>query len=247
MAITHFGSVANPADNGVLTDGAARTITPPSSMVAGDLVVVDASVRIATETTTVSVTGGQTWNSLTNRTSGSISTRTFWCVFNGTWGADPAFETASLIGGAYTLVMSVFRPTSSSNTWSVDQAESWGTFTTSTALTITGQTPTDASSVTLAAWCTDADNNTFSGLTAGWSNAVGAQIRSTQSSGTTYARAYLIQTSAAATGNVTNTAAVSASGHRRIVTFSEAGTASGAASRVGGVPLKSLVGGALAH
>jgi hypothetical protein len=246
MAITHFGSTSTPTDNGVLTDSAAQSITPVSSMTAGKLFVIEAFVRLNGETITVNDAGGQTITAGTQRSSGSISSRKFYGVFNGTWSSNPAFETVNKLGAAFTIAMSVFSPSGSGYTWSVDQAEAFSAFSSSTAVAITGQTPTLASSVTLAEWMADGDAVTWGGPDAGFTNALGAQIRNTQGTGSSFARAYLIQTSAAATGTVTNTASPSTSGHRNIITFAETAPASGAGRLVLRKPIRSLTGGALA-
>lgn len=248
MAITHFASATNPADNAVLTDSAAQSVTPPGSMVAGQLVYVEVVVRLSGETITINDAGGQTWTSLTNRASGSVTSRGFWCVFNGTWSSNPAFESANKIGGAMTIVMSVYAPTGAGYTWSVDQAEAFNAYTASTVITITGQTPVLPSTLTVADWITDGDTSTFSSLTGGWTNPLAtAQIRSTQGTGTASARAHLIQTSAAATGNVSNTSSASTNGHRRIITFAETAPTSGGSQLTARVRLRSLIGGALAR
>lgn len=122
MAITYFGSASTPADNGTST-GTPKAVTPPVSMVVGDLVVMFGYYR-GTSTIAVSAAGGQTWTTLVTSSTASgpvLSTFATWCRFNGTWSTDPSlsFSTSSTNTNA---VMHVFRPTSSSNTWAIEIA-----------------------------------------------------------------------------------------------------------------------------
>jgi hypothetical protein len=122
MAITYFNSVAAPADNGSQA-GPTVSVTPPGSMVAGDLVLLVAGYKAGTVTFSMSNTGGQTWTSETHgggATSG-VRIRLFWCRYNGTWSANPAvtITTGTL---AMSVIMHVFRPTTGGNTWAVQNA-----------------------------------------------------------------------------------------------------------------------------
>lgn len=123
MAITYFNSASNPADNGTLA-GPAVSVTPPGSMVAGDLVCMVAGYKGTGVTMAISATGGQTWTSETQAggaTSG-LAMRLFWCRYNGTWSADPSVTITSGTN-AMTVMMHVFRPSSGANTWSVSVAQ----------------------------------------------------------------------------------------------------------------------------
>jgi hypothetical protein len=206
MAITFFGAAASPADNGSQDDTAARAITPPASMVAGDLVVLATLCRNATETLAISQAGGQSWTSETLRQSGSSSSRLLWCRYNGTWSANPSVTTTGQFGTALSLVMAVFRPTAGSNTWAVDVAETFanvGAPVSPFDVTATGKTAVAASTVSLFAF-TSIDDNSWALQTGGFSNAGSAQYRNTASNDISVSLAYKIQTSAGATGNVTN-------------------------------------------
>lgn len=119
MAIAYFNSAATPADNGTQA-GPTVAVTPPASMVTGDLVLLVAGYKASGVTFAMSVTGGQTWTALTQfggATSG-VTGRLFWCRYNGTWAANPSVTiTAGTL--AMSVQMHVFRPTTGTNTWSV--------------------------------------------------------------------------------------------------------------------------------
>lgn len=120
MAITYFGSASTPADNGTST-GTPKAVTPPVSMVVGDLVVMFGYYR-GTSTIAVSATGGQSWSNIVTSAAAAgpvLSTFATWCRYNGTWSTDPSlsFSTSSTNTN---VVMHVFRPTNSVNTWALD-------------------------------------------------------------------------------------------------------------------------------
>ena len=120
MAITYFNSASTPADNGTST-GTPIAVTPPGSMVTGDLVVMFGYYR-GNSTIAVSATGGQTWSTAmasTNSGGSTISYFVTWCRYNGTWGANPSlsFSTSST---NCNVVMHVFRPTTGTNVWALE-------------------------------------------------------------------------------------------------------------------------------
>ncbi len=224
MAITFHGVASSPADNGTST-ATQITITPPASMTAGDLVYVRCYQR-GTATFSVGVTGGQTWNSLTRQTQGTTTaTQAFWATFNGTWAANPGFNFSA--GTNTNVVMIVFSPTDTAKIFGVDTAESTAAFTAPTTpftVTIPGRTPTNASNVSIAAWVT-ADDNTWGTLSGtNWSKtSLSAQYRNTSGNDMSSTYAYQIQTSAAATNDVSQnqTANGGDAGVYSIVTFYE--------------------------
>jgi len=189
-------------------------ITPPSSMLAGDLVVVCLYNEngSAGDGLQINGTGGQTWTSDT--TSGSYSYsgtaaghRLYWCTFNGTWSADPTFDFPAKSGTrGCGMQMLVFRPDSTSKVWAIDTAPSWAGFSapsTPFTVTITGLTPTNSDTVTLARWCSDDDNTWASLQGTGWSNpGLTFQYRNIGGSDLSTSYAYNLQGSPSATTDV---------------------------------------------
>lgn len=214
-APTFFGVATNPADAGSLIEPqTGATLTPPGSMQAGDLVIVRLynESGSAADGLALNNEGGQSWTSDT--TSGSYSYtgaaaghRLYWCTFNGTWTADPTFDLPAKAGtrggGAQMLV---FRPDSGTKVWSLDTAPSWAGFSapsTPFTVTVTGLTPANSDTVTLAGWCSD-DDNTWGSLSGtGWSKtSLGAQYRNTGGSDLSTTYAYNLKGAASATNDV---------------------------------------------
>ena len=223
MAITYFGAASTPADNGTNTAD-PTAITPPGSMVAGDLVFIAARASGTTGTASISQAGGQSWTALTQRNATQCRTNCFYCRYNGTWSANPSVAFSSTTNNI--AVMWVFRPTSGSNQWAVDVAETSATYTAPTTpftVTITGKTTLTDGALVVAIW-TSADDNTWGSLTAGWTVAGGAQYRNT--SGTNQGSvtgAYLVKSPAGATGNVAKNQATLGgdAGTQYIIVFKE--------------------------
>lgn len=227
MSVTYYGSASNPADNASALDTASPlVIIPPASMVAKDLVfVITGEYDGGALTHSVLQAGGQTWNSLTQHTDGTVGAfRGFWCQFNGTWSASPSFATTDNADFSdFSAVMLVFRPSASSATWAVDVAESAATYTAPSApndVTITGQTALAISGVHLAFWMSGVTNITYALQTAGWT-VPAAQYRNTANSQLTLALAYKIFTAAGASGSVTNRQSTPEPGWKSIITFKE--------------------------
>jgi hypothetical protein len=216
--ITLFGSASTPADNSTNTAD-PTAVTPPASMQDGDLVVMFALARVAGLTMTISASGGQSWNSGTQRSTTNLSMRMFWCRFNGTWGANPSVSFGSTT--CNTVVMQVFRPNIVSDAWSVSAGDASNTFIGGTTPTITGITPIDNSVVTVACWGTTGSAGTFSNPLPGWSQAGTAQYRNTSGSGMTGAVAYILD-GPNASGNVQQTVSpTAAAGMGIIVSFAD--------------------------
>lgn len=202
FAAVYYGSSSTPADSSTATGVADPTaVTPPTGMLLGDLVLVAQQERDATTTLTVSNNGGQSWTSETAIGTTNQTARLHWCVFDGTWDANPSFDFA---GGTAvnTVVMHVFRPPSTGYTWSVNQAQV-ELDDVSSPFTITGQTTTGTDpTVTFAGWFT-ADDNTWGTLSGtGWEVTGTAQYRNTSGTDQSCTFAHKIQTAAGATGNV---------------------------------------------
>jgi len=124
-------------------------------------------------------------------------------------------------------VLIVFRSSLSVPSWSIDRAESDtanGAPGSPFTITVTGQTPVASSTVTLAWWLAG-NAVTFSSLTAGWTKPSAiAQWRNTATTTglkTAFSAAYLIQSSAAATGNVSQNMSSAISCYGNIITFTE--------------------------
>jgi hypothetical protein len=203
--ITLFGVASNPADGGSLA-ASTVAVTPPSSMQAGDLVVVYLHQR-GTATITQSVTGGQTWTAtaVKYQVNTTNTIRSFYCVFNGTWDANPSW--AFTATNSTTAVMLVFRPDGgTSSDWGVANAISYATPATAATVTVTGITPTENNNVTIAQWASN-DDNTWGTLTgSGWvKTGLGDQYRNLAGTDLSMTFAYQVQSTAAATGNVSQT------------------------------------------
>src|SRR3989337_1974847 len=200
MSINYYNSASTPADNGTnITD--PTVVTPPSSMQLGDLVIMQGRSRATSGTIAISATGGQTWNVTTQRNQSSCRTRVFWCVFNGTWSANPSISFGSAL--CNTAVMHVFRPPATNFTWLLDVAESGGVYaapTTPFTVTITGITTQAKNALVVAFWAS-ADDNTWGSLTSGWNVLGSNQYRNTSGSDGSQSFAYKFQAKGT-TGNV---------------------------------------------
>lgn len=206
MTIAFFGAASAHADNASLTGQAARAITPPASMQTGDLIFVAALARSSSEAFSIAQAGGQSWTAGTLRQSNAHALQGYWARFNGTWGANPSFQIDSLLGTAVTFVMVVFRPTTGTNTWAIDVAETSAAVSAPVSpfdVTGTGHTSIAASTVTIAVFISQ-DDNTWALQTGGWTNAGSAQYRNTQGNQQSLSIVYKGQSSAGTTGNVTN-------------------------------------------
>lgn len=239
-AITYFDSASNPADNGantgtVCSSDVCPAVTPPASMATGDLVILYASTRdISGQSYAMEQTSGQTWNTITAcaSTSNAVSSGIFWARFNGTWGSDPSIRVVSGTG-AWSIIMHVFRPTTGTNTWAVDQVISCNNYAAPTCspnctITITGQNTTQADTVTLGIWATSDDNSWDTLTGSGWTVTGTAQYRNTSGNDLSASFAHKIQTSAAATGSPTKDQTVNGpdGGFTAIFSFYESGAPS---------------------
>lgn len=200
----YVGSASTPTDGAAATNTADPTaVTPPSGMLAGDLVVMIGQERSAGTTLSVSAAGGQTWNSLTAIGTTNQTARVFWCTFNGTWGTNPSVD----FGGTTcnTVVMHVFRPTRTDYTWDIDVAQVELDIAAAATQTITGQTTLSYSTVAVAGWFT-ADDNTWGSISgANWLDLGNSQYRNTSGSDQSCTFAYARLTSPGPTGNVSKT------------------------------------------
>jgi hypothetical protein len=196
---TFFGVVATPADNGTNAT-TTITLTPPASMLNGDLVVVYVQQR-GTATFSVGVNGGQAWNDIGRaNVTANVAMNTFWAKYNGTWAANPRFDFTA--GTNTSAIMLVFRPNSAANDWFTEQIQTTAAAAAAT-ITVTGVTPANGNNVTIASWMT-ADDNTWGNLTGtNWvKTSLAAQYRNLAGNDQSATFAYQLQTTAAATNNV---------------------------------------------
>lgn len=224
MTVTFFNVAVTPADNGSSATN-PTVVTPPASMQAGDLVVMFGDRRASSGSISMSETGGQSWNSLTENDQNTQRTRIFWCNFNGTWSANPSINMGATLCNS--AVMLVFR---SSNTdafdrgFAADNALSAGAFAAPGSpytVTITGLTrQTAVPGVAIAFWAVAIANTwgTLSGT--GWSQTnLTAQYRNTAGSDQSIACAYNIGTGA--TNNVSLNESAGTAGAKSILSFKE--------------------------
>lgn len=218
MATTFFGVATSVADNS--SDATSpQTITPPGSMVAGDLVVVFGQNRAASGTLSMSTTGGQSWTSGTQYNQTTDRHKVFWCRFNGTWSVNPQVTFGS--STCNTAVMLVFRPATAENEWYESNAVSNTAVTAPGSpytITITGVTLPSAEAVAIGYWGVIAAN-TFSSLSGtGWSQtSLSAQYRNTAGSDHSLSFAYNFNNGA--TNNVSLNESASTAGHKLIVGY----------------------------
>jgi hypothetical protein len=201
---TFFGAVSVPVDGATAANATTTiTITPPASMLAGDLVVVYLQQR-GTATFSVGVNGGQSWNSIGRAAvTANIALETFWTKYNGTWDANPRFDFSAAT--CTSAIMLVFRPDNPSRHWLTEQVVTTAAAAAAT-ITVTGVTPINGNNVTIASWMT-ADDNTWGTLTGtNWiKTGLSAQYRNTSGTDQSATFAYQIQATAAATNNVAQT------------------------------------------
>lgn len=200
---TFHGVTSVPADNGTNAT-TTITLTPPASMVTGDLVVVTLTQR-GTATFSVGVTGGQTWTSI-GRDVGTtnVALETYWARYNGTWAANPRFDFSA--GTNTTAVMIVFRPDDNTKVWATEQIATNNTV--GGTVSISNVNTTFAPNVTFASW-SSADDNTWGSLTGtGWvKTSLSAQYRNLAGSDASSTFAYQFQSTPAATNQVSQTQA----------------------------------------
>jgi hypothetical protein len=207
MSIAYFGSASTPADNGTNTAN-PTAVTPPGSMLAGDLVLMIAESRDSTATLAISNTGGQSWTSETQQNQTNCRIRLFWCRFNGTWSANPSVSFGNT--NPHIVVMHVFRPSNTSSVWQVDVAQVSGNYAApggAHTVTIPGITTITDGALVFAGWASS-DNNTWGSLTAGWSNPAPNpaqdpfQYRNSSGNDQSQTHAYRVMATAGASGNV---------------------------------------------
>ncbi len=220
LAQTYFGVASVPADNSTHA-GPTAAITPPVSMVTGDLVIIYAEYRANAGTFAMSATGSQTWTAVTPYGGTNQNTAIFWCRYNGTWGANPSVT----VGAGNTLglsaIMYVFRPSNSNNLWGVNVTPS-NSNSNLTTNSITGVTTTASNTVTMAFWGVGATNTWGTLAGTGWSKTgLGAYYRNTTTGQSHTAAYYLQTTTVGATGNVSQVQSAGTTALRTIMSWYE--------------------------
>jgi hypothetical protein len=196
MAITFFGQAASVADNAAVATTIA-TITPPASMIRGDLVIVAVQVgfgNLGVDEILYSNTGGQAWVMIGSAPGSGVaapSAHFYACRFTGSWSANPAWDGQFSSGFPIFAEMIVFRDSRiSSGDWQFDldtvitaTGDQWPTFAAtftapSTPFTVTnsGISSVISGSVVYAVWMST-DDNTWDSLTATWTKPGSAQYR----------------------------------------------------------------------
>ena len=210
MAITPFASASNPADNGA-AGASPQSVTPPASMVAGDLALIVGLYRGSVSDLAMSEAGGQTWTVAWDWFNAGLTSAAYWCRFNGTWSADPSMS-LTIGANGFTVIMHVFRPTSSANTWAEDVAAvppsntsvDYAAPSTPFNVTISGITTQEDGALAIAQWVSTDDNTWTLDTSGGWAVLGEAQYRNTKGADSSTAFAYLVKTTAGATGDVTS-------------------------------------------
>lgn len=224
-AITFFGVAADPTDPGT-TNASPIDVTPPASMVAGDLAVAFLSSSNPSLSFAVSAAGGQSWTDLGCSNVSATTLCVFWARFDGTWDTDPSWERTGT--GNSQVVLLVFRPTSGTNTWAVDNALAHVVESANTVYTIGSVTRGGASSVAIGYWAGDEGTaSTWGTLTGtGWSKTgLSAQYRNTNGNDLGVSLAYNI--GSGGTNAASQTQSQSVVGRTAIVSFAESAVASG--------------------
>ena len=197
MSITYFNSASTPADGSSNTTN-PTVVTPPTGMLAGDLVLMIGESRASSGTLAISNAGGQSWTSETQQNQTNCRIMLFWCRFNGTWSANPSVSFGNT--NQHIVVMHVFRPSNTNSVWQVDVPQVSGTFTNaSTTVTIPGITTITDGALVFATWASS-DDNSWGNLTTGWTTPGLAQYRNNSNLSQTHA--YMVMATAGASGNV---------------------------------------------
>src|SRR5688572_5146428 len=148
---TFLGVSSAPADNGAQA-GPTVAVTPPGTMLAGDLVIVYAQYRATGATISISANGGQAWTTATTYSPAGLNQTIaiFWCRYNGTWGTNPSVTVGAGVNGL-SAMMYVFRPSNSNSLWGVHISPANSNSGTNPN-SITGVTTTASNTVTTAFW-----------------------------------------------------------------------------------------------
>jgi hypothetical protein len=215
--ITLFGYSTTPADN-VAYSTSPTPVTPPSGMLAGDLVYCSQMCASGgTVTFGISNNGGQSWNVTTDRNSALPAIRTLWCTFNGTWSANPSFS-ANAGGVAKSVQMFVFRPAKIGATWAVDQPVVMGG-STGTSGTTTGAVNTQNRVVTIVRNVLSTEAATYSSHSPGSFSRLGGNFRNTSTNNKNILYFFKVQSIGGDVGDLTLDVNVSATYYKSMHSF----------------------------
>jgi len=213
-APTYFGSASNPADNGTGAEPVTLPVTPPVSMVSGDLVLLIGQMQVTTAgQITLSAQGGQSWSAASVVTGANDQVMAlFWCQFDGTWDTNPSLAFAAA-GGTQpcTAIMHVFRP-ATVGTWAQDTAIAGGAEASASPVVISGITPVNQGNVVLAGWMIPNVSTWGTLAGTGWVVTGAAQYRNTSGSDQSASFAHQLQNAAAPTTDVSKVPSTAAAG-----------------------------------
>jgi len=239
VAISLVGTASYPSDNETQI-GPTAVIDKDTGLLSlaqkGDLVQFWCQYRAVADTGTngqlqPNEYAGQNWNVERGATGSNHHCRLIWAQLDKDWTADPSIShfVSGAVSGALpiSVVVSVWRPSNKKKRIVVCNGVLRGTFAAGSdpfTKTITSLTPRKDSSLTMAVWST-ADDNTWGSLSGtNWTQAgFNAQYRNASGSQMSMAIAYQIQTSAAATNDVSLNQATEGgdAGLTQIMTFAE--------------------------
>lgn len=201
MAPALFDVASNPAHDGSEV-GAQLTVTPPASMVAGQLVIVAQVTKSGSATFAVGVTGGQTWIDEGFVTISTNRVIQVWsCIFNGTWAANPRFD-VSAVGNNHSVAMGVMNPSSGFH-WvgaGTDSGTQNGSApSTPFDITLTGVTTSGPNRIAVS-FVMSTDDNEWTVQTGGWNHII--RVDNLGSTDSSMAMAWKDMPSAGGTGDV---------------------------------------------
>jgi hypothetical protein len=208
MAITYFGKAVHPADNGSNATNQI-TLTPPGSMQADDYVLVYMHQRAvgggAADDMTIGVTGGQSWTSEGDWASANTNfSHLHHCRYNGTWSANPRFDSSS--SACDSALMLVFRGVHTTSAIDVAVARSDNSAPGSPFdCSVAALNIVNSGAVAVVFWGSQDDNTYVLQTGGGWTNPDSvAMWRNTAGNDISISAAYLITSSSGSTGAVVN-------------------------------------------
>jgi len=203
---TYFGSAFGHADSADQAGPGPQAVTPPASMLTGDLVIMIGLNRSVNVDIFSVQLDGQTWDTTSARlNSAANSAQMQWCKYNGTWSANPSMQSASGTTGL-SVSMWVFRPRDgASHQWYVIGTIDTSRYAAPSAdslATLTGKTTT-VDSMIVFGFFDSGDDNAWAAGTAGWGDGTpGNGLKNISGSDLSLDFVYLIKNAAGASGNV---------------------------------------------